>query len=46
VPPLSTTSLAQTLDRYSATLLDIIMLMFGKRGWPEKRAGMRNIIVE
>lgn len=36
VPPLSTSSLAQTLDRYSATLLNIIMLMFGKCGWPEK----------
>jgi hypothetical protein len=46
VPPLSTTSLAQTLDRYSATLLNIIMLMFGKCGWPEKGEGMRNIIVE
>ena len=46
VPPLSTTSLAQTLDRYSATLLNIIMLMFGECRWLEKWAGMRNIILE
>jgi FtsZ-interacting cell division protein YlmF len=29
-----------------ANLLNIIMLMFGKCGWPEKTAGLRNIIVE
>jgi hypothetical protein len=32
VPPLSTTIPEQTLDRSSATLLNIIMLKFGKCG--------------
>lgn len=37
MPLLSTISLAQTLDRYSETLLNIIMSMFGKCEWAEKR---------